>query len=305
MWINKYKPNNFDDLVLNPIILKKLNYMVDNLQNVIITGNVGVGKTSSVNCLINKIYGKNSTYVYELKMQDDNGMTNLFKNLQTFCKKKILNENLFKVIIINDADDLSVKIQQMINSLIEQFSEKCRFIITCIDSSNIIETIQNKCVIIKFPELTKKDIVKKLKYICQNEGLNYTISGLEILSNGDLRNAILNLQIVGLLYETINEENICKILGIPQTNMTKKIIDLCLDKNFTDASDEILKMKNSGYLDIDILFGLLNFSKSYEKLNDEKKIKYLKIISTIILCVNKGVISDLQLLRCISELCDI
>jgi len=305
MWTNKYKPNNFDELFVNPMVLKKLNYMAFNLQNMIITGNVGVGKTSSIDCLMKKIYGnENSPYIYRLKMPESFGLSNILKNLQTFCKKKMLNDKL-KVIIINDADNLNVKIQQMINMVMDQFFEKCRFIITCIDPTNIIETIQNKCVLIKIFDLTKELIIKKLKYICNCENLKYTESGLEILASEDLRNAILNLQIISLLYDTINEENICDVLGIPQINTIKEIIDLCINKKFIDASTKILKMKNFGYLHIDILFGLLNFSKSYEKLTDNEKINYFKIISTIILCVNNGVVSNLQLLRCVAELCSI
>jgi replication factor C subunit 2/4 len=306
LWTDKYNPKTFDDLVLNDMIKKKLNFMVGNLQNAIFVGGNGVGKTSSVNCLMNKIYENEVyRYVYELKIQEDNGISALFKSLQSFCKKKVLDNNLFKVVIINDADDLNTKIQQMINSIMEQFAEKCKFIITCIDSTNIIEGIQNKCVLIKFPKLMDEYILSKLKYICLCEKLNYTDIDLLMLVNGDLRNAILNLQVVGLLYDTINKENICYVLGIPNVDIIRQIIDYCIDKKINEASQEILKTKNMGYLHSDILFGLLNFSKSYEKIDEMKRIKYFKIISSIILCVNSGIITDLQLLRCVAELCDV
>jgi len=302
LFTNKYAPKSFDDLVLDKIILRKLKCLIHNLQNVIFVGSSGIGKTSAILCLMNEIYGDQLfRYKYELKTPEDIGLSMLYKNLTTFCKKKVINEKLYKVIIINDADCLNVKVQQMLNSVMEQFFEKCKFLITCIDSSNILETIQSKCVIIKFPILSNELIVKRLKYICECEKLK--CNDLEMLATGDLRNAILKLQIISIMYNTINRGTISKVLGIPAIGGIKKVIDCCIMKDFEGATKEILEIKDSGYLHLDILSGLLNFVKNYDKLSELMKINYFKIIASIILDGNNGVISNLQLLRCVSELC--
>lgn len=306
LWIDKYKPKIIDELIVDDIIKMKLKNMVNNLQNIIMSGYVGIGKTISIQCLLNEIYGiEIKNYVLELNSPDDRGVKSMGEIIQNFCKKKVLNPVLKKVIIIDDADNIPVKVQQIINSLMEQY--KTIFMFSCNEPSYIIESIQNKCIILNYPKLTDEMIIKKLIDICNKEGKTYTLNGLKLLCNGDMRNAINNLQIIGLINEEINEVNVCNICNMPQIVSLKKIIELCLKDNFDQVSKYVIDMCNAGYLYDDIINGLMFLIKSNEdiKMNEDMKIKYFQILSETILIFSNGISNDIQLLACMAKLCDI
>jgi len=97
-FIEKYKPKKIEDLVLNDIILRQLNDFVTNksIPNLIFCGNAGIGKSSTINCLIKKIYPKEyiNDLVFELNSFDDRGIEiNMF--IINFAKKKVeFDENV-------------------------------------------------------------------------------------------------------------------------------------------------------------------------------------------------------------------
>ena len=106
----------------------------------------------------------------------------------------------FKLVILDEADNMDDdRVQPQINTIMESFKDEVRFAYTCNTSSNIIESIQSRCLILMFTRLTPALTSERLVEIANMERLKYDIKALNQiseLSHGDMRSAINMLQLV-------------------------------------------------------------------------------------------------------------
>jgi replication-associated recombination protein RarA len=91
-WVEKYRPKNSEDILLDPFIKVKIDKILQNksIPNLIITGEPGTGKTSTIICLAKQLYKENTynEYVLELNASDDRGLSMINNTIYPFCKKK-------------------------------------------------------------------------------------------------------------------------------------------------------------------------------------------------------------------------
>jgi replication factor C subunit 2/4 len=285
-FIEKYKPKKLEDLVLNEIILKQLNDFVINksIPNLIFCGNSGIGKSSAINCLIKKIYPKEyiNDLVFELNSFDDRGIEiNTF--IINFAKKKVeFDENisLFKLIIIEEADNITDKTQKLISSNFDKY-RNTKFIFTCNNTNDIIECIQSRCSIICFTEIPEKPLIKRLQYICNCENIENDEDSLLYLfnsSNKDIRKTINNLELVYYTEKKISIEKINNVFNIPSLQIYKEIYDSIIDENIKNICIIIKKLKNEGYYAFDVLIYFINFLIKFD-IDEDIKIKLINILS--------------------------
>jgi len=188
-WIEKYRPNNINDLVLNKDILTRLNRIIEtkNMPNIILTGPPGVGKTSTVLCIAKNLFGKYfNEGVIEMNASDDRGIKMVHETIEQFCKKKLEYDNPekyagHKIVLLDEADNMTNKAKMSINILMDSYNKTTRFAFTCNSSSEILESIQSKCIIIRFEKLSNEQITTRLKYICEKENIKYDKTGLETI----------------------------------------------------------------------------------------------------------------------------
>ena len=162
-WIEKYRPKNTKEILLNKNLRSKIDTILlsRNVGNMIITGEPGTGKTSTVLCIINKLYDtiEKEYNILELNASDDRGLNIINNSIIPFCKKKQYKEKI-KIIILDEADSLTLKAQNLLASLITLYTKNTRFIFICNEYNKIIESIQSNCSIINFPSISKKNIRK-------------------------------------------------------------------------------------------------------------------------------------------------
>jgi len=303
-WIDKYKPNKLNDIILDPINLTRFdNFINGNVINIIISGPYGSGKTSSIHCLAKQILGKYyNQNVLELNILNDKNITD---NLLFFCKKSFNNEGKYKIVIIDEIDNFSSKIQQNIGIYMDTY-KNTKFMMTCNDIDNIIDSIQSKCLLIKFNKLSSFDIENKLIDICNIENIKYSKDAIKLLNSyidGDLRLAINNLQTICLTYNEINTKNVNKICFKPNPKIIKSIIDNCLNNDLNNAIKKIFKLKKKGYSGNDIMQSMNNFLKNSD-IDNKIKMSYMYILGHTLYNINNGVDTNLQLIGFLSKLCN-
>jgi replication factor C subunit 2/4 len=307
-WIEKYRPKSFDDIILDPILKNKLANLVsmNMLSNLIITGTSGTGKTSTTLCLAKMILGnKYNEYILELNASDNRGLEIINNSVIYFCKKKVNLENgLKKIVIFDEADNLTNKAQNVLVNMMEEFKQTTIFCFTCNDSSKLIESIQSRCLILNYRPINEVNIRKRLIYICQKENVNYDDKGLESLifiSQGDIRQAINNLEATYNSYDIITEENVYKLCYQPHPNALIQMIQKCVNKNLKDAILKYNELKEQGYCNSDILQTTINALKLIT-IDEHIRISFIKILSDTYLNVNDGVDTNLQMYSCISTM---
>lgn len=315
-WIEKYRPSKIKDIVINENVMKELKQILENkcVNNIIITGTPGVGKTTTVRCFANELYGPYyDRYVLEINASDDRGIK-IHTDIINFCKTKICykeeDKNKYadhKLIIMDEADNITTKAQRLINNMMEQFKTSTKFIFTCNSSNKIIHSVQSKCKMIRYPRLTDEHIVKRLKYICEIEKTKFDEKALYLIaqiSGGDMRTAINILNITFNKYNYINKDNVLDVYNIPHPDRLKNILLKCIKGEINSAIIETQNMKKDGFCGKDIIVCMFYTLKHEmcDDINEDIRIKFIDIISQSIYNISNGTDTNLQLYNCILQL---
>jgi len=308
-WTEKYRPKNPDEILLDPFIKDKINKMIETktIPTMIITGEPGTGKTSTILFLAKHLYGnKYNDYVLELNASDDRGLTIINNTIYPFCKKKIDNKLNYKLIILDEADSITQKAQNVLSNIISEFRENTRFVFICNDYTQIIESIQSKCMIIKYPKINSNNLFIKIKNICECENIQYTDNGINKLifvSDNDIRQLINNLECIYYSFGTLNEENIYKFIDKPKTFYISEILKYCFEKKFEKTIETVKNLYHKGYTPNDILLTFMKFlfDSNNQDLDEETKLKLYEIISLSYIVINSENDTLLQLCGCISK----
>jgi replication factor C subunit 2/4 len=223
------------------------------------------------------------------------------------CRKKLVDKdgnNIMKIIIMDEADNITKKAQNMIANMIEEYSKHTRFAFTCNESSKLIESIQSRCLVIYIAPLKVPVIVEHLEKICNKENINYDKEALTIISTnckGDLRASINLLDAINNGFESITCNNIEKLSYQPNPIKILNLIQECASRNLYKSIEVIHELKAEGYCGTDILLAIINILKEVN-IDEEMRIKYINIISGYYTKVSDGLDTNLQLYGCISKM---
>lgn len=307
-WVEKYRPETTQDIILDPYIKIKINKIEETktIPNLIITGEPGTGKTSTIQCLAKKIYDKYyENNVLELNASDDRGLSIINNTILPFCKKKT-DHMTHKLIILDEADSITTKAQNLLSNLIAEFRKNTRFIFICNDCSKITESIQSRCIIIKFPKIKSKGLKEKIMYICEKENIKYNKEGIDALlfaSIEDIRQTINNLECIYYCYTELTEENVYKFVDLPKPVYIKSILNNCLKGDIKKSIKIVHELYNKGYSPNDILLTFMRYLLDDKfDLSEETILKIYEIVSLSYIRVNNGIDTLLQLCGCISKI---
>jgi replication factor C subunit 2/4 len=307
-WVEKYRPKNSEDILLDPFIKVKIDKILQNksIPNLIITGEPGTGKTSTIICLAKQLY-KESTYneyVLELNASDDRGLSMINNTIYPFCKKKTSGIN--KLIILDECDSITPKAQNLLSNIIAEFKKNTRFVFICNDCSQVIESIQSRCMIIKYPRISKDELFSRVKYICEKEDIEYTKEGIESLlfvSDMDIRQSINNLECIYYAFNKLTNESVYNMVDKPKPIYIEKIINDCLNGRLKEGIETTKDLFMKGYYPNDILLTFMKCLLEKDlKIKESKKLKIHEIISLSYIRVNGGIDTLLQLCGCISKI---
>lgn len=308
LFIEKYRPKTLEDLILPKYMYEKfINFIkCKKIPNMIITGPPGTGKTSTVLCLAKSLYNNNNNIIKDvvLELNASNNRTLEYINVKInyFCKRKVDNAS-YKFIILDEADNITKKTQNLLVNLIEEYKDTI-FTFTCNDKTKIVESIQSRCLIIYYNPLISENISDRLIYICNNEGIKYEMNGiktLEFISQGDIRQAINNLEVIYYNNSIITEDYVYKIAYQPHKKIIIKIIENCVHMKLLDIIEDINNLKDLGYCSNDIILTLVNYLKIID-IDEDIRINFIKIISQTYIYICNGIDTNLQLYSCISRL---
>jgi replication factor C subunit 2/4 len=306
-WTEKYRPKDISNIILDEYILQQINIFLMDRENVhlIITGVPGIGKTSSVRCIAKKILGENIDRGYlELNAAEDRGVRSISTIIPPFCKR-VVNFTSSKIILLDEADNMTPKCQFDINNMIKEYGRRTKFIFTCNDSTKIIEDIQSVCRIIRFKVLTEEQINSYLSKICDFEKIPYNLEGLSTIcyiSNGDMRKSINDLQKTAYTYGEITKDLVLKICKVPDPEEIKKIINLCKNRKIIEANQEIDNIIKEGYYYLDIVSGFVYVLSTMENMDEDLRLRLIHIINKTKIVVSTGLRSKLQLSAMICRL---
>jgi replication factor C small subunit len=248
MWAEKYRPRSLKDMVNQKEIVERLKSFVDakNIPHCIFAGPPGTGKTTAALCLAHDLYGEAyREHLMELNASDERGINVVRETVKTFARVRTLGEIPFKILILDEADNMTSDAQQALRRTMERFTETCRFILIANYSGKIIEPIQSRCAPFRFTYLPREDHDAYLRHIAESEKVELLDDGLNAIfevCGGDLRRAINTLQAAASLNKPITSEVVYSVIGRANPMDIRQMINLAMKGNFIEARNKLREM---------------------------------------------------------------
>src|SRR6056300_1184226 len=176
LWVEKYRPKKIEECILSNDLRKTFSNIVagGELQNMMLTGTAGTGKTTVARALCNEL---DLDYIV-INGSEESGIDTLRNKIKQFASSVSLSGG-YKVVILDEADYLNPQsTQPALRGFIEEFSANCRFILTCNFKNRIIEPLHSRTSVIEFamPKKEKEALagqfMQRVQQILSVESIN-------------------------------------------------------------------------------------------------------------------------------------
>lgn len=176
LWVEKYRPHTVADCILPERLKKPFQEYVDRkeIPNLMLTGSAGVGKTTVALAMCEEV-GINHLFI---NSSEERGIDTLRTKIVGYASTVSLTGGR-KVIVLDEADNLTPDAQLALRGTIEKFSENCTFIFTCNFKSKLIDALHSRCSVIDFVLKNEEKakmaslLMKRMETILTQEGVTY------------------------------------------------------------------------------------------------------------------------------------
>lgn len=171
LWVEKYRPDTLEGYLGNDEFVSSLNEWINknDFPNLLLYGPAGTGKTTAAKLVVKNI---NCDYIY-LNCSDENGIDIIRDKVKQFASGATFKP--LKVVILDEADFLTINAQAALRNVIESFSLNTRFIFTCNFVERIIDPLQSRLTSYHLVTPEPKTIAKRLKEVLDIEQVEYNI----------------------------------------------------------------------------------------------------------------------------------
>ena len=295
-WVEKYRPDNFDDIVLDNYNKEIFENMLNNnyIPNLLLYGPPGSGKTTTIINLINKYQENNNevnkSLIIHLNASDERGIDIIRNQINNFVNSNCLFIKGLRFVILDEVDYMTKNAQQALKYLLEDNKNNIRFCLICNYISKIDSALQSLFIRIKFNELPKKDIIYMLNNIKNNEKLDCNNGTFENLYNyykSDVRSMINHLQ-SKKNDKILNNKNYENITNYAKSNNLNNFIKYLngISNNYNIDKKNIIK-NYSSYIIFDFKYNIIEYIDKFKFIIHNLDININYIISYLYLIINK------------------
>jgi replication factor C small subunit len=170
LFTEKYRPDTLEGYIGNDDFKSSLQQWIDtnDVPHLLLCGGAGTGKTTAAKLIVNNI---NCDYVY-INCSDENGIDTIRDKVKSFASAASFKPQ--KVVIMDEADFLTINAQAALRNVIETFSLTTRFIFTCNYVERIIDPIQSRTIVFELTPPSMQDVAFKCVEILDLENVTYT-----------------------------------------------------------------------------------------------------------------------------------
>jgi len=274
----KYRPRTTADLVGNQGVIQSLNEMLKNknIPHLLFSGPQGTGKTSASGVIIRALYNGNSKRKFlEINASEKNGVDVMRTDVKNFAMNSgSQNKVPFRIIILDEADNMTPAAQAALRRTMEKYHKHCRFIIICNYPWKIIDPIKSRCTMLEFERIKKTEMIPRLQLICDLEKIDIDKEALKLIAercNGDMR-AALNSYLERVRHINNGKITIENIKGIVlDSGSVVKILKNSLNGRFVNGRQAFYSSIKKGINIRTVLKQISNSVVSHKKYPNEMK----------------------------------
>ena len=291
----KFRPMTFSELVGQEHITRTLkNQIITNRVGhaYLFNGGRGTGKTSSakilaraINCLNTKdgepcneceickaALNGSLTDIVEMDAASNNSVEDIrsIREEVNFLPTKAK----YRVYIIDEVHMLSTGAFNALLKTLEEPPEHVKFILATTEPQKLPATILSRCQRFDFKRISNDDIKKRLKIVCEESKINITEGALNIiaiLSDGAMRDALSILERCNQDTDTIDEDKVKDLAGIPKTIYVSSIVKNILEYNVEGTIQSIDNILNEGKDLENFVWEILKYVKDMLVYKSSKK----------------------------------
>jgi len=246
LFVEKYRSKALDEYVGNEQLKQIVSQYIDknDIQNLLLYGTPGTGKTTLAKLIVNNI---DCDFLY-INASDERGIDTIRDKVQGFASSASFKP--LKIIILDEADFLTIQAQASLRNIIETYSRTTRFILTCNYLERIIDPLQSRCQVLKITPPSKKEVAQHVAGILEQESINYELNDLVLVVNKhypDVRKILNTCQVnsvdaelkldKALLASSGYTDAILKELKSSNKSSFKNIRQILADSNLSDFEE--------------------------------------------------------------------
>ena len=178
LYVERFRPTELKYYVGNENVKETIQKYLDqgDIQNFIFYGPAGTGKTTLAKIIVKNL---DCDYLY-INASDENGIDTIREKVKGFASAASWKG--IKVVILDEADFITIQGQAALRNVIETFSRSTRFILTCNFVERIIDPLQSRCQVLKIVPPTKMDVYHHLTWILADQlSLSYQSEDIKSL----------------------------------------------------------------------------------------------------------------------------
>jgi replication factor C small subunit len=193
LWVEKYRPKKMDGYVWRDDNQRKqvTTWITDkSIPHLLLSGSPGIGKTTLAKMLLNEIEIP-SFDILEINASRERGIGEVRNRITNFIQ--MMPFGPFKVVLLDEADELTLDAQAALRGVMEEYSSTSRFILTCNHPNKIIPAIHSRCQQFHFDKIDQTEFTARVATILVEEGVEFDLDTIDTfvkVSYPDLRKCI-------------------------------------------------------------------------------------------------------------------
>ena len=239
LFTERFRPTDPKDYIGNEVFKASLDQWIkqQDIPHILLHGPAGTGKTTAAKLIVANL---DCDHIY-INCSDENGIETIREKVKSFASAATFRA--LKVVIMDEADFLTINAQAALRNVIETFSKTTRFIFTCNYVERVIDPIQSRTSVFEVLPPSKSEVAKRCQEILHEETCNNAPTDIVEIVNKtypDIRKT-LNLLQSCIVYDPVGTFLQLNKEITSQYEYTKQIIDL-IKSNDDKAFNQIRQL---------------------------------------------------------------